>query len=262
MRSAGLHGPAASRLYEAAVNPKGFLNSTYSGTLDHSGDCTFPKIVSNSQRSIERPDGSVMPPVEMVYAVRCRSCPNCQRAKRLHWVLRALPELVQAQRTWFVTLTFSLAMHYRFIANPGKDHLDQAYGEVQKMFKRMRKTDRKEFRYLAVTERHKSGFPHFHMLLHEKPGSPAIGNRELSGNQAEDITPKWWVDKEGQPMGHVHCRLIRIGEVLPGKTRPLSAVNAAFYVCKYIGKDPVGRVKSSLKYGGGRGGGFAPPSVH
>lgn len=270
-------GPAFSRLAAAGRCDLGHQKMykdglpTMSAELDLSKDCRHPKIVTYTQRTMQGANGQPLPPTEMIYAVRCRKCSRCVKANQNQWVKRAEPEFAIAARTWFVTITFTPDMHLRFMAEAGaKSHFDLAFSEVQKMFKRMRASG-KEFRYLLTTEAHQSGWPHFHMLLHEKRGSEPIGNRELSGNDGEDITPRWWVDKLGNPMGFIHCRLVRIGEQAFKKKKPLfrkdgtpvilTAAQAAWYVCKYMGKSDDARVRASIRYGNGGFKGGIPLSL-
>lgn len=78
------------------------------------------------------------------------------------------------------------------------------------------------FRFLAVFERHKDGFPHLHLLIHEQ-GQPLT----KSAIQAE------W------RLGFSQCKLVDQGP------------KAAFYVAKYLGKDAATRIRASVRYGNG-----------
>ena len=76
---------------------------------------------------------------------------------------------------------------------------------------------------MVCYEKHRSGFPHLHMLVHEYPGGGEVKKRQLDS--------QW-------KLGFSHWRLLPPEEM--GK--------AARYVAKYITKDG-GRVRSSIKYG-------------
>lgn len=94
------------------------------------------------------------------------------------------------------------------------------FREVQLMLKRIRKNTGAPIRHLTVAEQHKSGLPHWHMLIHEC-GMP-VGKR--------DIQAQWH-------LGFSVCKLV---SELDAK--------AAYYVAKYLAKAG-SRVRSSLHYG-------------
>lgn len=179
-------------------------------------------------------------PLTLQIAARCRRCPECLAHRRRLWMARALDELKVARRTWFGTLTVSPeerfklklraearrlraggetvssldgAEQYRLFA----DYLGQ---EVTKWLKRVRSVAKGPLRYLLVFEAHKDGFPHVHLLLHEQ-GEP-ISKRELE---------KQW------RYGFSHWRLVGDNP------------QAAHYVCKYLAKDALTRVRASSRYG-------------
>jgi len=183
-------------------------------------------------------------------AVPCRKCPGCRRAKQREWTARAIAELRRSARTWFVTFTFAphnqAAMAYRArIASPSwnllsdseqfhRVHLEAAR-EVTLFLKRLKKARNDELRrakdkrrvklrYFYVVEPHKSGLPHYHMLLHECwNGSPE------------------WVE--------VTKRQIQAQWILGYSSAMLATKSRAYYVCKYIAKDAQCRVRASLRYG-------------
>lgn len=176
--------------------------------------------------------------------VRCRKCDNCRAAKRFHWQQRAIYEVINAHRTWFVTLTMSLETHLRFqYSLKGWDDwseetrnrklIAKELAEVTKMFKRMRKAGH-QFRYLLATELHESGYPHFHLLIHEVHPDTGFTVRELAGNgqSVPPLKPKFW------PHGFVSAKL----------ADGLAAARAR-YVTKYIAKDLDHRVRASQDYG-------------
>ena len=124
------------------------------------------------------------------------------------------------------------------------------------------------FRYLLVAERHLAnsaseayGRPHFHLLVHEKAAA-LITEREWSphaGPCENGCLNKW-----GKPRYHVagevcdHA-LIR-GQWPHGFTKVIRCMDAksAVYVCKYVSKDPMARVRASIGYGGEK---EAPPNT-
>ena len=143
------------------------------------------------------------PPAFVDMHVACRKCENCLNRRAAHWRLRASAETRAAPRTWFVTLTYrpdllfrnltrtrvrlakarveweTLSEHERFI-----EQEKECFSDVQRWFKRLRKNHGAPFRYLAVTERHKSGAPHFHVLLHEQDlNRPLRYNDALKGSR-------------------------------------------------------------------------------
>jgi len=183
-------------------------------------------------------------------SVPCRKCAGCRRAKQREWTARAIAELRVAARTWFVTFTFAphnqAAMLYRArVASKAwaslseseqfhRVHL-QGAREVTLFIKRLKKArndelrkakDRRrvKLRYMYVVEPHKSGLPHYHMLLHE----------------CWNGTPDWV---------EVTKRQIQAQWVLGWSSCTLATKSRAYYVCKYISKDAQCRVRASLKYG-------------
>jgi len=234
---------SALTLYKAVHGPNAQRHSDYAATADFSGDCLDPPTLERWGHSYVKPSGRIEPARSASFTVRCRKCANCAKANAKQWAIRAAAEMELAPRTWFVTLTFRAEIHWIFerkAEKQGRSIFDLEFKEVQKMFKRMRKAGH-SFRYLLATEAHKSGLPHFHLLLHENALSP-FTSRILSGNQHEGLKPQFW------DHGQVHCRLVPQDR----------AWARAWYLCKYISKDPSARQRASIQYGGGRGG-VAPP---
>lgn len=173
--------------------------------------------------------------------VRCRKCPECLRHKRRLWTARGIDEVRTSMRTWFGTLTVS--PERRFQAKLMADKREALRGngslssltsvertraiasvlnpEVTRWLKRVRKQSGANLRYLLVCEPHKDGFPHFHLLLHER-GQP-VTKRVLESQ---------WT------YGHSHWRLVPTGEVAQ-----------VGYVCKYITKSAQTRIRASRHYG-------------
>lgn len=172
-------------------------------------------------------------------AVRCRKCEACQRSRQHHWRMRAQLEIGNAHRTWFGTLTLCPERQFYLVAT-ARDRLRRAgtnyddlchdeqfienckelVAEMQRYLKRLRK-DKSVFRYLWVIERHKSGAPHVHILVHEK--AEPVRHKTLT---------KHW------SYGFSKFNLVAQDE----KTKII------YYVAKYLTK-ALTRPYASLKYG-------------
>lgn len=185
-------------------------------------------------------DGKSNSKVPVSFDTRCRKCAACLMHRRRLWSARASDELKAAHRTWFATLTFRpearfvATMHaaataaraghgswqsmtaenqFRYLVK----HLNK---EIDRYLKRVRKSGA-PFRYLLVSEAHKDGFPHFHMLIHET--ALPLTKRLLESS---------WRD------GFSQFRLV-----------DNSDPRSAFYVCKYLAKSALTRVRASKRYG-------------
>lgn len=170
---------------------------------------------------------------------RCRKCAACLAHRRRLWSARAADELKAAHRTWFVTLTvrpedrFVTSMQASAIAfraghgdwyamsseNQFRYLVQVLNQEIDRFLKRVRKAA--SFRYLLVSEAHKDGFPHFHMLIHE--AALPLTKRLLESN---------W------RLGHSQFRLVNSADA-----------RSAYYVCKYLSKSAQTRVRASKRYG-------------
>ncbi len=180
--------------------------------------------------------------MEVSALVPCRKCKKCLQWRQCQWRERAMQEIVLANRTWFVTLTFS-ATHLAGILMEAKssstrDVESAAYAHVQRFFKRLRKggftakigdtvirsiTAPAVFRYLAIYERgEENGRSHYHLLLHET-----------------GIKPITKLQIEAQWRSFVHARLVRGDEV--GRS--------ASYLTKYATKSFEIRPRASARYG-------------
>lgn len=219
------------------------------------GSCQSPSTVQvQSRPELKRErfnvihKGNAQMSTAMTMEVRCRKCAACLKARAYHWRMRAVSEFrMNPGRTWFGTLTFSPENHMAILnecrvgnirkpdrlpnSMQGIDHdslpeterfaaLVAASGyRVGNMFKRLRKEGH-EFRYLLVAEAHASGRPHYHLLVHEK-GEP-IPKRQLEAQWAREGFSSWRLVKDDR---------------------------AASYVCKYLAKSALARVRASLDYG-------------
>lgn len=172
-------------------------------------------------------------------AVRCRKCGPCRHARRRHWQLRAQAEISASERTWFGTLTLAPEQQFRLVCLASvnlaaggtlyealpedqqfKERCKPLVREVQLYIKRLRK-DGCKFRYLVAIERHKSGAPHVHLLVHET--AAPVRHKQLSA--------KW-------SLGFSKFNLVAEGE----------ETQAARYVAKYLTKS-LSRLMASAAYG-------------
>lgn len=175
--------------------------------------------------------------------VRCRKCPNCLRARSYHWAERARHEIAASSRTWFATLTLSPERQSRLVmeaefrlarqrvdyaalcaADPfdaWRERIKPLGREMTLYLKRLRK-QASGLRYILVVEKHKSGAPHVHALIHEH-GSPI---------RHADLSRCWhW--------GFSNFKLVDVHK----------SAAAARYVSKYLSKDITTRVRASGGYG-------------
>lgn len=169
--------------------------------------------------------------------VPCRKCEPCLRYRAWQWAERAKTELRTASRTWFATLTLSperqtwarmSARHSLHGAvsditeqNLFKATVDAVSPELQRWLKRVRKVSGARLRYLLVCEAHKSGLPHWHLLIHENAGT--VTERMLRLN---------WT------YGHSKFKLV-----------DRTDQKVAWYLCKYVAKSALVKVRASVKYG-------------
>lgn len=161
------------------------------------------------------------------------------------WAARAFHELRNSERTWFATLTIRPEQQYRFIAGAtarrakrgviDKMSADEEFRsivmeagkEVTLGLKRLRKHlgVAGAIRYILVAEPHKSGLPHFHMLIHESGKVPV---------RHADLECYLW------DHGFTKFKLIR---------DTIDSPYASWYVVKYLGKANSARVRASIGYG-------------
>lgn len=227
-------------------------------------------------------DGKI--PVWLVMEVPCRKCDNCLARRMRYWSIRAVSEFRVAQRTWFGTLTvgpkaMSAALNRARMCVAANQSVDAATGEflnddfdklspeqraarlhrqfspeITRYLKRVRKGAlpyelwpwrtvacamygvklickfrhweawETQFRFICVAELgKKTGRLHYHMLMHEQPGTKAV-RRALISNQ--------WA------LGYTDWKLC-------------NSPSQASYVCKYLTKSLLVRVRASKDYGQG-----------
>lgn len=243
-----------SQLFRRAYQGGGTLREFSEGGIawtvmrwNVAGNCSAPVLVEILARPELRSErvivatGKASATHRLELQTRCRKCENCLNARAAHWRLRALSEYRSAPRTWLCTLTFAPEYQFRALTiarmRIAKQGLDfdalseiEAFRlrhnvlqiEVTKMFKRLRK-EGAAFRYLLVAEEHKSGAPHYHMLVHEIVGRPLVRHAAL---------------KRQWKHGFLDAKLV-------------ADVRGAVYPCKYITKSVLARVRASQHYGDG-----------
>lgn len=182
-------------------------------------------------------------PLSINLHVRCRKCPACLRIRRRLWAQRASVEYGSASRTWLGSLTLSPESQYRHLllalrtmSASAVTVSDLGAGELfserhraisptlTKYIKRVRKVSAAPLRYMLVAEAHKSGLPHYHMLVHELDPTRPILKRVLSEQWHEGFS-SWKLVKDRK---------------------------GAEYASKYLSKDSRARVRASLSYGAER----------
>lgn len=212
--------------------------------------CSKPVTVETTARPLTRGPKSAhvygaegMPVLLTTREVRCRKCENCRKAASALWRIRANAETSTAAargcRTWFGTLTLSPEQHSRVgmacAAVAARDGDDFATFTPEKQFKQRHKVIGRELqlyfkrlrksvplRFLCIAEVHKSGLPHYHVLVHE--ADPRIPLRH-----------KWL--KEQWRVGFSDYKLVTDNR-------------AVGYVTKYISKSEfLVRVRASEDYG-------------
>lgn len=178
-------------------------------------------------------------PYSLLIEAKCRRCDQCLRERASRWTARARYELACARRSWLGTLTLSPSWHShfgnlaalevrkssgeRFDDLPDDEQLVWRHRLIQRevtlALKRLR-AGGASVRYLLVMEPHKSGLPHYHILIHEV--SEPVRKKTLEA---------FW------RFGFSQWRLVQ-------------DTSAAKYVAKYLSKGAAARVRASLRYGG------------
>lgn len=156
-------------------------------------------------------------------AFPCRKCLPCQQSRKRQWVTRAIKEIEQADRTWFVTLTFNDSWFVKCQVLGEEPH-KAAVREAQRYYKRLRK-NYASLRHMTVTELGtRTERLHLHALIHT---TTKLQKRHLESQWHCGFTAARLVDKNSAFALH----------------------RASEYVAKYLTKSAVDRVKASIKYG-------------
>jgi len=241
------HSELTDEVYQAVSDGKGHWSDLQGRWfLNYAGNCENPVSMIDHAR-----EGHLF----VRWYVRCRRCGPCRKAKMYYWVYAAMEQMRLAsesgRRTWFGTLTLSSEWQERLLQSAmakemeyavtshvpewwGDPHCDERFrlvrdelvSEVQRYWKRLRKAGHR-FKYMLVFERHKSGLPHMHFLLHEE-GDPIL-KRQL---------------RAAWHLGFVQAKLVQ-----HGSSESLThARKAAFYVAKYLQKSDQSRQLASRNY--------------
>lgn len=243
-----LHHDRMMILFTHAIQLGAVRTGMSSARWHISGNCTNPYTTEVRGRPAK--EGSKMviigPGQKISYfldiVTRCRHCSKCLQHRAWKWRTRALEEVRLSSRTWFGTLTVAPENHFLALSRvryacaqaqvdfdrlPERERWLRLVGEhgkdLTKYVKRLRKNSQVSIRYLIVAERHKSGLPHFHMLVHER--GEEIKHKMLS---------------EQWRLGFEKWRLT-----------PALEPKAALYLCKYLSKSLDARVRASQAYGQG-----------
>lgn len=233
-----------NRLQAKAVFDGAHRRSVTSTHWDVSANCEKPVTIERHGRvSAKIGELTVTPLTDgasktVAIEARCRKCSACLKMKQVSWAYRATQECDWSTRTWFCTFTLTPQMQYHYDLLTIRKLADSCVSDVSlsseelfiekhrqiskyftKMFKRLRKNTGVQFRYLLVVEKHKSGEPHYHALIHEFLG-------ELS---KRNIQMEWALGFSNVKLVHDH--------------------DSARYVCKYLSKDSNARVRASRFYG-------------
>lgn len=198
-------------------------------------------------RMIKVARGETPLPVTCEITARCRRCDNCRRYRARKWSARARVEIAKSVRTWFGTITLSDEQYFRLVSvtrarlsRGGTDlealstaarfeEIGATIGvELTKYFKRVRKQSQGRLRYILVAEAHTSGKHHYHALVHECDAAGPIRKKVL--------------DRQWRMFGFTKWRLVP-------RSDSTDVRKAAWYVCKYISKGVLARVRASSRYG-------------
>jgi hypothetical protein len=239
--------------------------------MEISSDCEEPcgfELHSRTSASA----GKRLPPIIVEGSSKCRKCDNCRDRRAHFWRERAEMEYSRTKgRTWFVTLTLAPDWHYQFDAQMsvpfytrdrrGTKRLVRDAYEISKMnarelfvartqeigrevtlyLKRVRK-ELGHFRYLIVAEPHLEnpdsevyGRTHFHALLHEY----------------SELVPRHqsFVGKDGKTYAKEDAKVRKTWQKGWTQAWVLPEAAAAGYLCKYVSKEAMARIRASFRYG-------------
>lgn len=244
-----LHWDTIFHLTRRALEAGGTMLTPFTTEWNVAGNCSSPvglelygrpDVNTPDQRHFEWLGRGFRHGMRVLMDLRCRRCDNCLRCRCRLWDGRAQIELLRSKRSWFGTLTLRPDEHYKVLCQArawcksrGVDFDALSFGEqfaerhrvisaeITKFLKRVRKESGAKLRYLLVAEHHKSGLPHYHVLVHEMAGDAPVSYRTL--------TSQW-------PFGFSKWKLVT-------DTKP------ARYVTKYLSKTIAARVRASIRYG-------------
>lgn len=242
--------PPVKAWHLAPVKPGALLRTKqpHSWRVTYAANCSNPVLLFMTGRRLAKGRkarhtygmGAEPSPTFVEAEVPCRRCDPCLRRRAWHWRCRAVSESKAAQRTWFGTLTLSPDQHYRVaaacrvVAAQNGDDFDNfdtekqfaarhacISREITLYLKRLRKYSGAGFKFMCVAEAHKTGLPHYHMLVHEQSSHVPVRHALL---------------KEQWRVGFSDWKLL--GDPL-----------RAGYLTKYLSKSMMARVRASIDYG-------------
>ncbi len=234
-------------------------------TWDASSNCENPVLIQYEGRVGTRKGDTRVPTIFswvdghgifIDMKVSCRTkCEPCLKRRSYRWAISANAELELSQRTWLVTMTMKpeylvwcrLETQRAFTGDIdiyGDDlhfrHLCRVIGKDLTLYlKRLRKRlylkaeetgykPGKDFRYLVVFEKHKSGEPHIHMFVHEQHGHVPVLWDDLVRTRDKVPVQRW-------PHGHTEAHLV-------------TERGKGWYIAKYLSKEAAARVRASKGY--------------
>lgn len=159
---------------------------------------------------------------QQVTTVRCRKCDGCRRHRVAQIVSRCGEMACRASRTKFVTLT----VDDRF--KEQNHSTDFFVCEMQRYIKRVRAVA-PPFVYAWVVEFQPCGAPHAHIIVFEGHNGE-VTNAHIKGRTIKS-TNCW---KARWPWGFLHTKIANNNS------------KAAWYLVKYITKDPATRFRRSI----------------
>lgn len=231
--------------------------------------------------------GKKVVPIRALMKVQCRRCETCRENDVRQWMARAFNEAGTWPRSYMGTVTMSPEQHYELDARVHSRLWAQAVNmadlseselftaragefglELTKYFKRLRKGDAEHaaprFRYLLVAEAHPgrrgvtevTDRPHFHLILHEVDEQSLVRgnpNDVLDLHVTSGELEHRRVQRRGEWMDGV---FVRDGAFLREKWELgfttfelITNPQAIAYVCGYINKAKMARVRASERYG-------------
>lgn len=213
------------------------------------------------QREKDRPGRSIGH-VSILFEVRCRKCEWCKMKRQQFWAARARNEYDSAERTFFGTLTTAPDQRVLLDAQsrvrlkkegvdfdtlPDKSKFGARCVTIGRHITLWLKSQRAagaDIRYLMVAEPHNPDGasrlqPHIHVLMHEKTAGSfydgELGNVKTNGVWRRAI-PDDAFCRQSWSLGFSQF-------ILADDNR------CAYYVCKYLTKETLVRLRASQKYG-------------
>lgn len=231
--------------------------------------------------------GKRVHPMTVYGQARCRKCEPCKEMRSRFWTGRACSEFRAWPRTVFGTFTMSLENHYALDARAiarlhdkgvnwnalteADQFVERAaeFGrDLRLWLKRIRKGEagrvKPRLRYLLVAEAHNGartnvelrGRPHYHILIHETELGSLVDGNPLDILSGLDRSGEWearYYKLGGQSKRGCFVTdeafLRRNWTLGFTKFQLAETERAASYLCKYLSKSMMARVRASYRYG-------------